>query len=386
MSSTRCVASARPRCVRGFTQLIAMVVTITLLFSGCSESEKPSAQSYRGGTRSVPVVALPARTEQLDDTVQAVGTARALKSVSLYPETAGLVADISIAADQRVAAGDLLLQLDDRDQQLAVRLAEVQLADAQRLVKRYTTVNRSSANIAESQIDEAQAAVDSARIALEQAQVNLERRRIVAPFAGRVGITDIDVGDRIDTATQVTTLDDRSQLLVDFAVPEIYVGQIQPGTPVQVKLWNSQSGHFAGEVVAVDSRIDIASRAFTARAAIDNTSDRFRPGMAFEISVGVSRGSYLSVPDVSVQWGADGAYVWIEKDGVASRRDVRLVKRLPNRLLLEADIEPGTPVIAEGVQAVREGVALRVLDPADLDRDARSQLGAAATDGAVNNG
>ncbi|GIS02129.1 MAG: hypothetical protein CM15mP103_06800 [Gammaproteobacteria bacterium] len=77
----------------------------------------------------------------------------------------------------------------------------MKLADAERLVTRYTAVNARDANIPESQLDDARAAVDSARIALEQARVDLDRRRITAPFAGRVGITEIDVGDRIDTNT-----------------------------------------------------------------------------------------------------------------------------------------------------------------------------------------
>jgi RND family efflux transporter MFP subunit len=178
-----------------------------------------------------------------------------------------------------------------------------------------------------------------------------------------VGITDIDVGDRIDTATMVTTLDDRNTLLVDFPVPESFVGQVAPGVGVKVKLWENPTAATVGEIVAVDSRIDPASRAFTARAGVDNSSDALRPGMAFEIGVPVSRGDFLAVPDVSVQWGADGAYVWVADDAVARRVEVKLVRRLTDQLLVEGELEEGTEVIAEGVQAVREGLALRVLDP-----------------------
>ena len=112
--------------------------------------------------------------------------------------------------------------------------------------------------------------MDSARIALEQARVDLDRRRITAPFSGRVGITEIDVGDRIDTNTLVTTIDDRSVLLVNFSVPEVYVDKVTRGTPVDVSLWDAADAPVSGEIVAVDSRIDINSRSFIARAAIDN--------------------------------------------------------------------------------------------------------------------
>lgn len=361
---------------RGLWSACTAAAFILATLSACSGSNDPqdaAARPPRAG-RSVPVVAIPAKLETLDETVSAVGTARALHSVMVFPESSGIVTAVKFEADARVNKGEVLLELDTRDEQLAVELARVELADAKRLAQRYTSINQTNTNIAQSQIDSARAAVESAEIALAQAEVALTRRRITAPFAGRVGITDIDVGDRVDTDTRVTTLDDRSRLLVNFTVPEIFVGQVVPGTEVDVQLWNSGRAPFSGRVVAVDSRIDATSRAFTARAEIDNASDRFRPGMAFEISVNVSRGEFIAVPDVAVQWGADGPYIWIAQDGVAERRDVALVKRLPNQLLVHADIPLGTPVISEGVQAVREGVTLRMLDRTLLDQDARLGL------------
>lgn len=343
-------------------KLVALVAAISgAMLMGCSDSTGNAGSRYGGQAAAVPVTTVPAQLTDLRETLTSVGTARALKSVSVYAETSGRVTAVAIDADSAVAEDDLLLQLDDRDETLAVELATVKLADAERLVTRYTTVNARDANIPESQLDDARAAVDSARIALEQARVDLDRRRITAPFAGHVGITEIDVGDRIDTNTLVTTIDDRSLLLVNFSVPEVYVDRVTRGTPVNVRLWDAADAPVSGEIVAVDSRIDINSRAFIARAAIDNSVDRFRPGMAFKISINASRGAFLSVPDVAVQWGADGAYVWVAEQGRAARREVRLVKRLAGAILIEGELAEGEPVVMEGVQSVRAGVALKPL-------------------------
>ena len=344
------------------------------LLTGCSSDDSGSSPRYGGSSGGIPVVTKPIALTDLEESLTSVGTARALKSVSVYAETSGRVTGVAIDADMWVEAGTILLQLDDRDELLAVELAEVRLADAERMVRRYTTVNAQNTNIPESQIDDARAAVDSARITLEQARVTLDRRRILAPFAGHVGITEIDVGDRIDTNTLVTTIDDRSQLLVNFAVPEVYVERVSRGTPVAVKLWDAADKATYGEVVAVDSRVDINSRAFTARAAIDNSEDQFRPGMAFEISFAASRGKFLSIPDVSLQWGADGSYVWVANGDRAERREVQLVKRLTGNILIEGDLREGEQVIMEGVQAVREGAPLKVLSAAELDFNTRDQL------------
>ena len=343
------------RLLKSLPALAALLLGSVL--TSCSDTTGNSTTPYSAREIAVSVMTEPARLSDLRETLTSVGTARALKSVSVYAETSGRVTSVLIDADATVSAGDLLLQLDDRDERLAVELASVKLADAERLVKRYTTVNARDANIPESQLDDARAAVDSARIALEQARVDLDRRRITAPFDGRVGITEIDEGDRIDTNTLVTTIDDRSTLLINFSVPEVYVDRNTRHRRQRQTVGCSMKQSWARSGRR-DLRIDVSSRAFVARAAINNEADKFRPGMAFEISVNASRGAFLSVPDVAVQWGADGAYVWVADEGRASRREVRLVKRLAGAILIEGDVSEGESVVMEGIQAVRAGVRL----------------------------
>ena len=199
--------------------------------AGCGDDRNADKIRTRFGGQSggAPVVTAPVLLTDLNERLTSVGTARALKSVVIYAENSGRVTAINIEADSLVATGQTLLQLDDRDERLAVELATVQLADAERLVRRYMTVNTQDMNIPESQLDDARAAVDSTRIALAQSQVALDRRQIRAPFQGNVGITEVDVGDRIDTSTLVTTIDDRSVLLVSFSVPEVYVERVTQG-------------------------------------------------------------------------------------------------------------------------------------------------------------
>ncbi len=340
--------------------LPVVLLGLTLL-DGCDNPQQ-AANETRSATRTVPVVTAQTERQALKETVTAVGTARAQHSVTLFPESAGIVTGVYFEADQLIDEGSVLLQLDDRDERLAVSLAQVNLDDAERQVKRLLSVNRQSGNIAQSQIDTAQAQVDAANIALEKALVALDRRRVKAPFTGRVGITDIDAGDRVDTATQVTTLDNRQTLLVDFTVPEAFTRQVIEGTLVSASRWHKDSQTYQGTVVAVDSRIDPQSRAFIARAAFNNDSDTLRPGMAFQISADVSRGAFLAVDNVSVQWGADGAYLWIIEQDRATRREVSLVKRQGEKLLIEADIADGARVVTEGVQSMREGIAVNIID------------------------
>ncbi len=358
--------------------LLAPLGMLLIVLVGCGDDKVSQGAGRPDRNRSIPVVAYPAKIETLRELISAIGTARALHSVMVFPESDGMVTEINFKANEFVKAGDVLMSLDARDQQLAVQLAKVRLADAQRQLNRFTSVNQRSTNIPESEVDAAKLALEAARIGVDTAEVTLTRRYIRAPFDGNVGITDIDVGDRVDASTMITTIDDRSTLLVNFSVPEGFIGQVIPGLSVSARLWESDQPPIQARVVAVDSRVSATSRAFVTQAGIDNLSDKLRPGMAFEMSLALSRGDYLAVPDVAVQWGADGAYLWIVKSEgsdastqKAQRVDIQIVKRLGGSLLIEADISAGTLIIAEGVQSVRQDVALRVLDPAALDGNAR---------------
>lgn len=372
----------RNRQLARYLTLAALPLCLLLsLTTGCSSDSDVADGNRANRNKAVPVVAYPATIETLRERISAIGTARALHSVTVFPESDGIVTAVNFNANSPVKAGDVLMALDARDEELALQLAKVRLADAQRLLDRYTSVNQRSTNIPESEVDAAKLALEAARIAVDTAEVTLERRVIRAPFDGYMGISDIDVGDRVDTNTMITTIDDRSTLLVNFSVPESFISQVTKGMAVSARLWESAQPAIQARVVAIDSRVNATSRAFVTQAGIDNSHDRLRPGMAFEMSLSLSRGDYLAVPDVAVQWGADGAYLWVAASAdkevpakKAERVEIQIIKRLGSALLIEADIAAGTLIIAEGVQSVRQGVALRLLDPSTLDGDARLEL------------
>ena len=345
--------------VKRCSDLSALLACIFLL--GCSETsdEEKRISSASWGGRELPVVTASVERAPLIDSVKSVGTARAHQSVTLYPESSGVVTFAKLAPDTPVTKGEKLLKLDDRDQALAVRQAEVERAEAKRTLKRYLSLNATDANIPQSTIDTAQSSVDLAEIRLAQAQVELSRRQVTAPFSGRIGITDVEIGDRVDTSTVITTLDDRSVLLVDFMVPESFIGRIVTDLEVQARQWESPDDNTSGKIVAVDSRVDSATRAFRARAAIDNSTDNLRPGMAFEIDASIKKGEYLSVPELSVQWGGDGPYVWSTEDDRAMRSPVETVRRVDGRMLIRGELAEGQRVILEGNQSVRPGIKIK---------------------------
>ena len=346
------------RRLSGATATAATLITAIVL-SGCSDERKNTASS----ASPKPVITANVVWEHELTPVEAVGTSRARQTVALYPRVEGRVTAVNFAADQMVRAGDVLLQMDDRDEKLAVDLARVELKDAQRQLDRYQRT-RDSGAVTVSTLDDARSAVERARIALGRAEVALDHRSIKAPFSGHVGLTELDIGARIDSNTQITTIDDRGVLLVTFELPEILLGQLQTGQMINLDTWTGSDRDTAGKIVAIDSQVDPRSRTFTVRAHVDNADDRLRPGMSFRIVLTLKGPRYPVVPEAALQWGGDGAYVWGVHDARATRIPATIVQRRDGKILLDAELAEGTAVVVEGVQRMREGQTVHDIDRA----------------------
>ena len=338
--------------VRHLNTALAIFCALPLLLvGGC---EQPAAPGSSARTAPVRVIAEPVTFERERTRVEAVGTSRALRSIQLFPAASGEVVAVNFEPGQLVRAGDLLVELDSRDQKLAVELARVQLKDAERLYARYEATGSSGA-VLPTEIDAAATRVEAARIELGRAQVALDDRYIRAPFDGHVDVTEVDPGDRIDSSTAITTLDDRTSLLVSFDVPEVMVGELDKGTEVAVTAWNRSSTEVKGTVVEVGSRINPNTRTFNVRATVDNDDDALRPGMSFRVVVDVAGREYAVVAETAVKWGANGAYIWLVREGRAQRVPVNIIQRRQGRALIDADLGTSDDVVVEGVQRLRDG-------------------------------
>lgn len=292
--------------------------------------------------------------------IQAVGTADATKSITVYPRASGRVVKILIEAGQRVAQGDPLVKLDEEDEVIAVKLAELTLRDARRTLERYNKVVRSG-GVSRSEVDAAQTAVEEARLRFSRAKIAHERRTIKAPFAGVVGIPAVEIGDRVTQSSAITSLDDRSVLLVDFEVPETFLYGVRQGASLTATTWALPGEMFEGVLATLSSRVDEETRTLRVRAELPNERDRLRPGMGFSIRLPLVGKRFPSVPSVSVQWRRKGAYVWAVRDGKARRVPVDVLKRSDRWVLVDAKLTAGDAVVVEGVQRLRQGRAVEIV-------------------------
>ncbi len=316
---------------------------------------------FRGADRPQLVSTQTLAFEYETNLVEAVGTAEARRSVTLYASVSDEVTSINFRPGQFVEKGEVLVELDSRLQDVAIDRAKIELKNAQINLERVKASVAKGA-VTERELDDANTAFQLAEINLREAQENKEDRLIRAPFDGIVGLTDVEIGDRIDTQTMVTTLDNREQLFVNFVAPESAVNYLLQKPNVTLQPWSNREQTLKAEITQIDSRIDIQNRTIRARALLDNKTDAFRPGMSFRVTIEIRGERYIAIPEAALSWGASGAFVWLAESERAKRVPVQVKQRLRGRILVSGELTDGEQLIVEGIQGLRQDQPLNIVN------------------------
>ncbi|MDM9620999.1 efflux RND transporter periplasmic adaptor subunit [Rhizobium sp. S96] len=316
-------------------------------------------RSGSGRSDAVLIVTQPVVQGIVNDRLNAIGTGEAVRSVVVTPQASGIIREILIKSGERISKGQILAKLDSEEQVIAQGQAEVVLKSA---IEKSSLYHNIKSSVSRMDVFDAEIAEQGARLQLQAAELNLERRNIVAPIDGIVGIIPINIGDNVSTTTPIATLDDRSEILVDYWVPERFANSVSVGQAVEATSVARPGQVFSGVVEAVDNRIDAASRTLRVRARIDNASDELLAGMSFNVGMRFKGDQYPAVDPLSVQWDAQGSFVWRVVDGKSRKVPVSIVQRNPDFVLVKADIQDGDLIVTQGLQRVRDGGAVRWAD------------------------
>lgn len=330
--------------------------------------QRPATSTRRLQPSATKVVVAKVELREVVDRVAAVGTGRAIRSLTVSAEVAGVVAEIKFTAGQLVKQGQPLLVLNSEAAEIATRLAQVKVDDAAATVKRYETLVARNA-VADVQLEQAKTTLALAKADLEAKQYELRRRSVLAPFDGVMGITTISQGDFLREAAPIATIDDRSTLLVDFQVAERAAAYLKLEQPVRATTPAITGRAFTGKITALDSRIDAASRTLRVEAAFPNADNRLIAGMTFSVSLDLPGERLATLPGIAVQWDRGGAFVWqVTADNTVARVAATIRQRDNDKVSIEADLKDGALVIVEGAQGLIEGSTIQIADNAPAPR------------------
>ncbi len=324
------------------------------------------AERARRSRPATPVITAPVTMARDDLAVQLVGTGRAGRSITLRGEAEGRIVDLSLAAGAWFKSGDVLLRLDDKDQQLALSLAETRLAEAERVLSRYRRLEGTGASTAAT-LDDASTQAEIARLDVARAHEALSRRTLRAPFSGVSGFATVDVGDWLQSGGAVASFDDRSTIFVEVEMPEAVLSRLSIGQTVSAETPSYRARAFEGVVVGIDSRVDPVTRAARVRVGLDNDEDLLRPGASFIIRFDLPGEAYPVVPELALQFSRGELFVWRIREDKAERVAVSLVRRRAGAILVDAQLAPDDQLAVEGAQRLAEGRTVQVMSPATAD-------------------
>lgn len=344
--------------------LAVFLVLVTWYLLSVYEAKDPALDTGNDSAASQetdkqPVIVQSVSFESDASRIVSVGTGQAQQSITLTPESAGQVRDVLFKSGDSVREGDLLLTLDKEDEELALELAKLQLQDTRQRLARYEQAAPSRA-VSATEVDQARNALSVAQIELSQAELAYTKRMILAPFDGVIGRSQVDAGERVTESSVIATLDDASNLNVDFNIPESFAYAVQEGQQVVAQTWALPGEEFTGKIRSIENRIDRETRTLQVRAQLPNKQGRLRTGMSFVIELFLSGELYPAVPAVAVQWDREAAYVWLVHDGVAERQTVEVLKRANGWALLSGQLSREDQVVIEGIQSLRGGMSVDV--------------------------
>jgi membrane fusion protein (multidrug efflux system) len=360
------MAVPRSEAVRLSTQVaIAAILMVALGAGGFlyhrSQADSEAEAAVGRGPNTVPVAIAAAEAGTMLERIEAVGTTLARQAVDIVSLSSGRIAEIAFRPGERVEAGAVLVRLDDEAERAAVAEAQAALRETELALERARKL-RANNTVAQATVDELEATYLGARARLDAAQKRLTDRTVKAPFTGVAGMRRVDVGARVDDATVLTTFDDLSEIEIEFSVPEIFFGQVRQGQPVSATSTAFPRRTFDGRIATIDTRIGQISRAFRVRAVLPNPDLVLPAGMFMHVEVVLEERPAVLIPEEAVVAEGDSTFVFTVQDARAQRRPVRLGQRQAGTVEVLEGLEPGEPVVREGMQRLRDGTAVRLPD------------------------
>jgi membrane fusion protein (multidrug efflux system) len=315
------------------------------------------------------VTTIPARQEQWPTTLDAIGTVAAVQGVTVSADLPGVVEAITFDSGRTVAAGDVLVRLDARQEQAQLAAAEAQRDLARLNLDRMQGLVEQGI-VARADHDRATAEHKQAVARVGEIRATIERKQIRAPFAGVLGIRQVNLGQYLNAGNPVVPLQSLNPIYVNFAVPQQRVGEMRTDGEVGVSAEGLSGGELAGHISAVDSVADPATRNVQVQATLANPDGRLRPGMFVQVRVRIGGTSpVLALPASAISYAPYGDSVFVVGDlegpSGATYRGVRqqfvkLGGTRGDQVAVVSGLKPGEEVVTSGAFKLRSGAAVLV--------------------------
>jgi membrane fusion protein (multidrug efflux system) len=338
-----------------------VVVCAGGLLAGCG---KPAGQA--GGFPPIQVVAVEAKRQPVSENLSLVGTVTADETVEIRSEIDGTVQDIKFEEGRPVEKGQLLIQLDPTKLQAALDETEAQFKLTDENFQRMKTLQKDNV-MAQQEYDQAASAYQISHAILDRRRRELQDTQVFAPFAGVTGSRLVSPGQVINKDTKLTSLVALDPVKIEVNVPERFIGQMQAGQKIEVKVAAYGDETFKGEVYFIAPQVDSDTRTVLVKARIPNSDFRLKPGMFASLDLTLKiREDAIVIPEAALILNADTVSVFVvDEKKTAQIRMVKTGVRMEGQVEITDGLKGGELVIVEGFQKTQPGAPVALAPAAD---------------------
>lgn len=353
-------------------------------------------QTFSQPKPPISIAASHAESVRWQSRLPAIGTLKAFQGVELTAEVGGTVKTLQFDSGEKVTAGQPILEMDSAVEQASLATAEASLGLARVEFERGRNLVARQA-ISKSEFDRLSAELEKANASVAQLRATLAKKRILAPFAGTVGIRQVDVGTYLSPGTPIATLQDLSTLLVDFFLPEQDAPLLALGQSVRLSVAAFPNEEFLAEIVAINPKVETTTRNLQVRARLANTEGKLLPGMFANLEVLLPDPQLrVVVPETAITFTLYGNSVYVIHEQraeqqeqqqaadsqptgegpqlVVERRFVETGERRDGRVVVLRGLEAGEQVVTAGQLKIDDGSRVRIEDdPIEQARRDREQ-------------
>ncbi len=343
--------------------IIASLVATAFLLNGCAPQEESQLEN-EATQKLEPVRTITLDYQTIKRSVEYTSSLIAFEEIHMAPAAPGRIKSIPVEIGNRMAKGDLLVQMDPTQ----LVQAEVQLHTLEKDFQRLDTL-RKVGSIPQQQFDQMKAQLDIARANVAFLKDNT---RLFAPFSGVISGKYFESGEIYSGApnpligkSAIVSLVQINKLKTIVAVSEKYFPQLKTGTAVVIHVGIFPDKSFAGKVIRIHPVIDPASRTFNVEIVLDNSEDLLRPGMFSRVAFDLEEIEALVLPAQAVLklQGSNDRYLFIEENGLARRISVRTGDRYDDMVeVISDELKPGQRVVISGQARLIEGMQLQILN------------------------
>lgn len=347
---------------------VASLIGIVLIVGGIKGGQ--IAAMVNAGESTPPptetVSTFKAEVQKWPNSYTAMGTVEASEGIRITAEVAGKVKEIRFKSGEQVEKGTIILIQEASNEQAQLNAAEARLRLAKSNHERLVELRKRN-TVSQSELDTAIQQRESAEGDVGDLKATLDKKQVRAPFDGRLGIRQVDLGQDLQVGSEIVSLQATNSVRVNFPVPQFWLVQMTRGLPVEVSVGDGSAATISGQITAIGAEISPVTRNAMVQSYLDNDKSQLIPGMAVETKVTLSDPQeVLAVPSTAIIYAPFGDTVFvIEKDKKsntfkARQQFVRLGKARGDFVEIVNGLKAGDVVASAGAFKLLNGQAVTI--------------------------